>query len=144
MLAPPVICARWYKDIGSKVNKGELLADIETPEVDQELMQARAARDQATAQLKLAQSSAKRWENLQKMDAVSQQETDERSSSYIQGEANLNAANANVRRLEQLESFQAYLRAFLRCDYNPQYGCGCAGQCRQWRTNSGAICHRAD
>lgn len=97
---------RWYKDIGSKVNKGELLADIETPEVDQELQQARAARDQAAAQLKLAQSSAKRWENLQKMDAVSQQETDERSSSYIQGEANLNAAQANVRRLEQLESFK--------------------------------------
>lgn len=97
---------RWYKDIGSKVKQGELLADIETPEVDQELQQARAARDQAAAQLKLAQSSAKRWENLQKMDAVSQQETDERSSSYIQGEANLNAADANVRRLEQLESFK--------------------------------------
>lgn len=97
---------RWYKDIGSKVSKGELLADIETPEVDQELLQSRAARDQAAAQLKLAQSSAKRWENLQKMDAVSQQETDERSSSYIQGEANLNAAEANVRRLEQLESFK--------------------------------------
>ena len=56
---------RWYKDIGSRVKKDELLADIETPEVDQELMQARAARDQAEAQLKLAQSSAKRWENLQ-------------------------------------------------------------------------------
>jgi membrane fusion protein, multidrug efflux system len=97
---------RWYKDIGSKVKKGELLADIETPEVDQELLQARAARDQAAAQLKLAQSSAKRWENLQKMDAVSQQETDERSSSYIQGEASLNAAEANVRRLQQLESFK--------------------------------------
>lgn len=97
---------RWYKDIGSKVKKGELLADIETPEVDQELLQSRAARDQAAAQLKLAQSSAKRWENLQKMDAVSQQETDERSSSYIQGGASLNAAEANVRRLEQLESFK--------------------------------------
>ena len=96
----------WYKDIGSRVKKGELLAEIETPEVDQELMQARAARDQALAQLKLAQTSAKRWENLQKMDAVSQQETDERSSSYTQGEANLNAAAANVRRLEQLESFK--------------------------------------
>jgi RND family efflux transporter MFP subunit len=98
--------AHWYKDIGSKVKKGELLADIETPEVDQELMQARAARDQAVAQLKLAQTSAKRWENLQKMDAVSQQETDERSSTYIQNEASLNAANANLRRLEQLESFK--------------------------------------
>jgi membrane fusion protein, multidrug efflux system len=97
---------RWYKDIGARVKKGDLLADIETPEVDQELMQARAARDQAEAQLKLAQTSAKRWENLQKMDAVSQQETDERNSSFTQGEANLNAATANVRRLEQLESFK--------------------------------------
>lgn len=97
---------RWYRDIGSKVKKGELLAEIETPEVDQELVQSRAARDQALEQLKLAQTSAKRWENLQKMDAVSQQETDERSSSSTQGEANLNAANANLRRLEQLESFK--------------------------------------
>lgn len=98
--------ARWYKDMGSRVTKGELLAEIETPEVDQELMQARAARDQALEQLKLAQTSAKRWEDLQKMDAVTQQETDERSSSFTQGEANLNAATANVRRLEQLESFK--------------------------------------
>jgi len=97
---------RWYKDIGSRAKKGDQLADIDTPEVDQELMQARAARDQAEAQLKLAQSSAKRWENLQKMDAVSEQETEERSSSYTQGEAGLNAATANVRRLEQLESFK--------------------------------------
>jgi membrane fusion protein, multidrug efflux system len=97
---------KWYKDIGARVKKGDLLADIETPEIDQELMQARAARDQAEAQLELAKTSAKRWENLQKMDAVSQQETDERSSSFTQGEANLNAATANVRRLEQLESFK--------------------------------------
>jgi membrane fusion protein, multidrug efflux system len=96
----------WYKDIGSRLRKGELLAEIETPEIDQELMQARAARDQAAAQLKLAQSSAKRWEDLQKMDAVSQQETDERSSSSAQGQASLAAATANVRRLEQLESFK--------------------------------------
>ena len=97
---------RWYKDIGSQVKKSELLANIETPEVDQELMQARAARDQAEAQLKLAQSSAKRWENLQKMDAVSEQETEERTSSSKQGQASLAAATANVRRLEQLESFK--------------------------------------
>jgi RND family efflux transporter MFP subunit len=96
----------WYKDMGSRVKKGELLAEIETPEIDQELMQARAAHDQAAAQLKLAQSSAKRWEDLQKMDAVSQQETDERASSSTQGQASLAAATANVRRLEQLESFK--------------------------------------
>lgn len=97
---------KWYKDIGSTVHQGELLAEIETPEVDQELLQARAARDQATAQLQIAQSSAKRWETLQKMDAVAQQETDERSSSFTQAKANLAAAEANVHRLEQLESFK--------------------------------------
>ena len=98
--------AKWYKDIGSRVIKGELLADIETPEVDQELMQARATRDQAEAQLNLAKTSAQRWETLRKMDAVAQQETDERSSSYAQQQAALASATANVRRLEQLESFK--------------------------------------
>jgi len=98
--------AKWYKDIGSRVNKGQLLADIETPEVDQELLQARAARDQAQAQLSLAKTSADRWETLRKMDAVAQQETDEKTSGYTQGEAALASATANVRRLEQLESFK--------------------------------------
>jgi multidrug efflux system membrane fusion protein len=98
--------ASWRKDIGSRVRKGELLADIETPEIDQELMQARAARTQAEAQLSLAKSSAERWETLRKMDAVAQQETDERSSGYAQGQAALASATANVRRLEQLESFK--------------------------------------
>lgn len=97
---------KWYKDIGTRVRQGELLADIETPEIDQELMQARATRDQASAQLEIAKTSAKRWENLQKMDAVAQQETDERNSGYAQAQANLAAADANVRRLEQLESFK--------------------------------------
>ena len=98
--------AHWYKDIGTRVQKGTLLADIETPEVDQELMQARAARDQAEAQLRLAKTSADRWETLRKMDAVAQQETDERSSGYAQGQAALASATANVRRLEKLESFK--------------------------------------
>jgi RND family efflux transporter MFP subunit len=97
---------RWYKDIGSHVNKGELLADIDTPEVDQELSQARAARQQIQAQLELAKSSAERWINLRKSDSVSQQESDQQTSGYRQAEANLAAANANVRRLEQLESFK--------------------------------------
>jgi RND family efflux transporter MFP subunit len=97
--------AHWFKDIGSHVQKGELLADIETPEVDQELMQARAARNQAEAQLNLAKTSAERWDTLRKMDAVAQQETDERTSGYTQAQAALASATANVRRLEQLESF---------------------------------------
>jgi multidrug efflux system membrane fusion protein len=96
----------WYKDIGSRVEKGELLADIDTPEVDQELSQARAARQQSSAQLDLAKISADRWQNLRKTDSVSQQETDAQTSGYHQAEANLAAADANVRRLEQLESFK--------------------------------------
>lgn len=97
---------KWYKDIGSRVQKGDRLADIETPEIDQELVQARATRDQAAAQVEIAKTSAKRWENLQKMDAVAQQETDERTNTYAQAQANLAAADANVRRLEELESFK--------------------------------------
>jgi multidrug efflux system membrane fusion protein len=97
---------RWYKDIGSQVKKGELLADIDTPEVDQELLQARASRQQIQAQLGLAKSSAERWQNLRKSDSVSQQEVDQQVSAYQQAQANLAASDANVRRLEQMESFK--------------------------------------
>jgi len=103
---------RWYKDIGSRVKKGELLADIDTPEVDQELSQARATRQQIAAQRDLAKISADRWQNLRKTDSVSQQEADTQSSSYQQALANLAAADANVRRLEQLESFKRVYAPF--------------------------------
>jgi len=97
---------RWSHDIGSHVTKGELLADIDTPEVDQELSQAKASRQQIEAQLQLAKTSAERWSNLRKSDSVSQQEADQQTSAYTQAQANLAAADANVRRLEQLESFK--------------------------------------
>jgi membrane fusion protein, multidrug efflux system len=96
----------WYKDIGSQVNKGDLLADIDTPEVDQELLQARANRQQIQAQLGLAKSSAERWQNLRKSDSVSQQEVDQQVSGYQQAQANLAASDANVRRLQQMEAFK--------------------------------------
>jgi len=102
----------WYKDIGSHVSKGDLLADIDTPEVDQELSQARAARQQSSAQLDIAKISAERWLNLRKTDSVSQQETDTQTSTYQQAQANLAAADANVRRLEQLESFKRVYAPF--------------------------------
>ena len=102
----------WYKDIGSRVNKGELLADIDTPEVDQELSQTRATRQQIVAQRDLAKISADRWQNLRKTDSVSQQEADTQSSAYQQAQANLAAADANVRRLEQLESFKRVYAPF--------------------------------
>jgi RND family efflux transporter MFP subunit len=97
---------RWYKDIGSRVKKGDLLADIDTPEVDQELSQAKATREQIEAQLELAKISADRWVNLRKTDSVSQQEADQETNAYKQSQANLAAADANVRRLEQLELFK--------------------------------------
>ena len=97
---------RWYRDIGSHVKQGELLADIDTPEVDQELSQARASRQQSAAQLDIAKISADRWQNLRKTDSVSQQENDMQTNAYQQAVANLAAADANVRRLEELESFK--------------------------------------
>jgi RND family efflux transporter MFP subunit len=97
---------RWYKDIGSPIKKGDLLAEIDTPEVDQQLYQARASREQINAALGLAKISADRWANLRKTDSVSQQEADQEASGYQQAIANLAAADANVRRLEQLESFK--------------------------------------
>jgi len=103
---------KWYRDIGSKVAKGDLLAEIETPEIDQQLSQAIAARQQAAASLDLARSTVERWESLRKKDAVSQQELDERRSANTQAVANLAAADANVERLRQLEGFKRILAPF--------------------------------
>src|SRR5580692_3198240 len=96
----------WYKDIGASVQKGDLLADLDTPEVDQELSQAQASRQQLVAALELARTSADRWRDLRRTDSVSQQELDQKTSDYAQAQANLAAADANVRRLQQLESFK--------------------------------------
>ena len=103
---------RWYKDIGSRVQAGDLLAEIDTPEIDQELNQSRAARQQIVAQLELAKISAERWENLRKSDSVSAQEADQQTSGYKQAQANLAAADANVRRLEQMEGFKKVYAPF--------------------------------
>ncbi|MGH9495107.1 MAG: efflux RND transporter periplasmic adaptor subunit [Candidatus Sulfotelmatobacter sp.] len=103
---------RWYKDIGSRVKEGELLATIDTPEVDQELNQSKAARQQIVAQMDLAKISADRWENLRKTDSVSAQEADTQLSGYKQAQANLAASDANVKRLEQLEGFKRVYAPF--------------------------------
>ncbi len=102
----------WYADIGARVKQGQLLADLDTPEIDQELAQAVAQRDQTASSLVLAKSSFTRWQQLRQRDAVSQQELDERQSTYNQGVANLAAANANVQRLKQLESFKRIVAPF--------------------------------
>jgi membrane fusion protein, multidrug efflux system len=103
---------RWYHDIGTRVKQGELLAEIDTPEVDQDLAQAQAMRQQITANLALAKSSAERWQSLRKSDSVSQQEADERTSQYVQMQANLAAADASVKRLQDLESFKRIFAPF--------------------------------
>ncbi|WP_059411454.1 efflux RND transporter periplasmic adaptor subunit [Cupriavidus basilensis] len=103
---------RWTKDIGARVEKGELLAEIETPEIDQQLSQAIAAREQAASSLALARSTVERWEGLRKKDVVSQQELDERRSAVTQGVANVAAADANVQRLRQLEGFKRVVAPF--------------------------------
>jgi len=103
---------RWYKDIGSKVQKGELLAEIETPEIDQQLSQAIATRAQTASSLDLAKSTQERWEALRKKDAVSQQELDEKRSANVQARANVAAADANVERLRQMEGFKRVVAPF--------------------------------
>lgn len=103
---------RWTKDIGSKVAKGELLAEIETPEIDQQLSQAIAARDQAAASLALSRSTVERWEGLRRKDVVSQQDLEEKRSAAQQAAANLAAAEANVQRLRQLEGFKRITAPF--------------------------------
>lgn len=103
---------RWTKDIGSRVERGEVLAEIESPELDQQLTQAIAAREQASSSLELAKSTVERWESLRKKDVVSQQDLDERRSSAAQARANLAAADANVQRLRQLEGFKRVVAPF--------------------------------
>ena len=103
---------RWAKDIGSSVNKGELLAEITAPEVDQELSQAVSARAQAASGASLAKSTADRWQALRQKDAVTQQDLDERLSAHRQAEANLAAAAANVGRLQNLRGFSRVVAPF--------------------------------
>ncbi|RYF35073.1 MAG: efflux RND transporter periplasmic adaptor subunit [Comamonadaceae bacterium] len=103
---------RWTKDIGSRVQKGDLLAEIETPEIDQQLSQAVAAREQAASGLGLAKSTQARWEALRQKDVVSQQDLDERRGAVASATANLAAADANVQRLKQTEGFKRVLAPF--------------------------------
>jgi multidrug efflux pump subunit AcrA (membrane-fusion protein) len=97
---------RWLVDIGAPVKEGELLAEIETPVTDQQLMQAQAAMAQAQANLNLAQTTAARYNDLLKTNAVSKEDVDTQNAGVAVQEANLAAAQANVRALEQTEAFK--------------------------------------
>jgi RND family efflux transporter MFP subunit len=97
---------RWYVDIGARVKQGQLLAEIDTPEIDQQLEQARADLKNAQANEQLAQITASRWQNLLKTSAVSKQETDQAVQDLSARQASVDSMTANVHRLEQLQSFE--------------------------------------
>jgi len=103
---------RWYADIGTHVKKGQLLAEIETPELDQQLQQARANLNTAEANLKLAEITANRYQGLLKSDSVAQQDTDNAVGNYNADKAIVAADEANVRQLEQLQSFEKIYAPF--------------------------------
>lgn len=102
----------WYFDIGARVKKGDLLAEIETPEVDQQLQQAQAQLETAQANLSLAQTTADRWQFLLKTNSVSKQETDQAMANLSAQKATVDSNAANVRRLEQLQSFEKVYAPF--------------------------------
>src|SRR6202046_104377 len=96
----------WYVDIGTRVKQGQLLAVVETPELDQQLQQARANLKSAEANLQIADITATRWQNLLKIDSVSHQEADQAVSDLHSKQALVDSNKANVDRLEQLQSFE--------------------------------------
>ena len=103
---------KWYFDIGAHVHKGDLLAVIEAPEVDQQLNQSRAELERIQANEQLAGVTSNRWQSLLIKHAVSQQEADQTKSNYIAAQAAVDASRANVRRLEQLQSYERIVAPF--------------------------------
>jgi len=102
----------WYFDIGAHVRKGQLMATIETPELDQQLQVAQADLKSAQANLDLADVTSGRYQNLLKTNSVSKQETDVAVSDASAKKAAVDASMANVRRLEQLQSFEKVYAPF--------------------------------
>ena len=102
----------WKHDIGGKVKAGDLLAEIETPDLDQQLMQARAALSVAQANAKLAQITAERWQSLANTDAVAKQDVDQRTFTWNANVAQVKAAQANVDQLVAEEGFKRLIAPF--------------------------------
>jgi RND family efflux transporter MFP subunit len=103
---------RWLVDIGARVKAGQLLAEIDTPEVQQQLSQAEADVANATANAKIATVTADRWESLRRTDSVSRQDADEKASLADASKAQLEAARANLQRLRDLSGFQRIVAPF--------------------------------
>jgi RND family efflux transporter MFP subunit len=102
----------WQHDIGGKVKAGDVLAEIDTPDLDQQLMQARADLSVAQANAKLAQITAERWQSLASTDAVARQDVDQRTFTWNANVAQVKAAQANVDRLIAEEAFKRLVAPF--------------------------------
>ncbi|MGC2330221.1 MAG: efflux RND transporter periplasmic adaptor subunit [Candidatus Acidiferrales bacterium] len=103
---------KWYVDIGAHVKAGQLLAEIETPEVDQQLDQARADLNTAQANLQLSKITAERYQGLAQSDSVSKQDVDNATSDFAAKKAMVASAQSNVKRLEELQSFEKIYAPF--------------------------------
>ncbi len=97
---------KWHVDIGSRVKRGALLAEIEAVELDREVEEAKADLKNSGAVKEIAEITTKRWQNLRKTGAVSDQEADQFLSDFTSKRALFDAATAKVRRLEQLQSYE--------------------------------------
>jgi len=103
---------KWYVDIGGHVKAGQLLADIETPEVDQQLLVARADLNTAQANLNLSKITADRFDGLKNTDSVSKQDVDNAHGDFEAKKATVAAAQSNVRRLEETQAFNKIYAPF--------------------------------
>ena len=103
---------QWYVDIGAHVKAGQLLAEIDTPEVNQQLRQARADLNTAEANLNLSRITTQRYNELLQTDSVSKQDADNAAGDYAAKQAIVRSAEANVRRLEELQSFEKIYAPF--------------------------------
>ncbi len=103
---------KWYVDIGAHVKAGQLLAEIETPEVDQQLDQAKADLNTAQANYQLSQITAQRYQDLLKTESVSKQDVDNATGDFAAKKAMVASAESNVKRLEELQSFEKIYAPF--------------------------------
>lgn len=103
---------RWTHDIGSVVSRGDVLAEIDTPEVDQQLDQSTARRREIASEVEIATISLRRWEQLGSGGVISRQSLDEQRAKLTQAEANLAAADADIRRLREMQSFKHVVAPF--------------------------------
>jgi RND family efflux transporter MFP subunit len=103
---------KWYSDIGTRVKTGDLLAEIESPEVDQQLSQAKADLGTAQANMKLAELTMNRYQALLKLDAIARQDVDNAAGAYEADKAMVASQAANVKRLEQLVAFEKVYAPF--------------------------------